>query len=641
MIGGKGMKRFHKWISVFLAAAAIFSLSACGKKGEDDVSSSSGKHEAVVTETDIWFVRNGRSDYKILLPEETDDVLEFAANELNYFLEETAGVTLEVVHDDGSASSENKYLSVGNTSLCEVNGVTVARDEFGEDGYVLKTEGNSVLMSGGGSLGSLNAAYDFIERNLGAHVYAEEEILIKPAEDIKLLDFDVTEIPDIERRAISSYQVTANQTHRRRLRFVSNSDNWTYWTHSHFSLMPKDTYYETHKDWYSPDGTQLCLTNEEMTAQMIENVTTFLEDHPNDEYITIGQQDSNTFCTCPTCSEQVLLYKESGVMIRFINKVARGVQANLDASGSGRKIRFATYAYQRTQSAPVSYKNGEYAALDESVIPDDNVAVLVAPLSACYCHSMFDPDCNATAKQTVEGWHALGTTIYMRLYTAQYAYYFMPFMGWSELAENYGDFAELNVRYIFDTAVGETVTPGFQEMLAYVKSKLMWNTSLDIRALMDDFMRQYYKQAYEPMKEMFMLYETQWATLESQGYHMIPSASEGGRYANKEVFPRGMLNALSDLVEAAMEAIAPVKTEDEALYLRLKNRIECELVPVIYWQIELYPEYFTTTQLSGMIDDLELICNTVGIDRWAEYNPATGADKSISTLVSEWRTQLL
>lgn len=635
------MRHFDKWISVSLAAATIFGLAACGGGGEDSSSSDGGTHDAIVAETDIWFVRNGRSDYKILLPEEADDVLEFAANELNYFLGETAGVTLDVVHDDGTADAADKYLSVGNTSLCEASGVSVDYDVFGTDGYVVRTEENSVLMLGGGSLGSLYAAYDFIERNLGAQVYAEEEILIKPAEDIRLLDFDVKEIPDIERRAISSYQVTANQTHRRRLRFVSNSDNWTYWTHSHFALMPKETYFEEHSDWYSPDGTQLCLTNEEMTAQMIENVTAFLEEHPNDEYITLGQQDSNTFCTCSICSEQVLRYRESGVMIRFINKVARGVQANLDASGSGRKIRFATYAYQRTQSAPVSYENGEYTPLDESVIPDDNVAVLVAPLSACYCHSMLDPDCNATAKQTVEGWHALGTTIYMRLYTAQYAYYFMPFMGWSELAENYGNFADLNVRYIFDTAVGETVTPGFQEMLAYVKSKLMWNTSLDIRALMDDFMRQYYKQAYEPMKEMFMIYETQWATLENLGYHLIPSASQGDRYANTEVFPRGMLNALAALEEEAMTAIAPIEAEDEALYLRLKNRIECELVPVIYWRIELYPEYFTVTQLSDMIDELERICNTVGIDRWAEYNSAAGADKSISTLVSEWRTELL
>lgn len=635
------MNRFHRYISVFLAAAAVFGLTACGKKDSGDSSDGSGTHTAIVEESEVWFVRNGRSEYRILLPEDADDVLRFAANELNYFLGETAGETLEIVYDDGMADAADKYLSLGNTSLCTQNGISVDYEEYGTDGYIIKTEGNSVLMLGGGSLGSLYAAYDFVERNLGARVYAEEEILITPAEDIRLLNFDVREIPDIERRAISSYQVTANQTHRRRLRFVSNSDNWTYWTHSHFALLPKETYYEEHHDWYSPDGTQLCLTNEEMTAQMIENVIAFLEEHPDDEYITLGQQDSNTFCTCPVCSEQVLLYKESGVMIRFINKVAQAVQVHFDENGSDRKIRFATYAYQRTQSPPVSYENGTYTALDESVIPAENVAVLVAPLSACYCHSMLDPDCNSTAKQTVEGWHALNTVLYMRLYTAQYAYYFMPFMGWSELAENYADFASLNVRYIFDTAVGETVTPGFQEMLAYVKSRLMWNTSLNIRELMDDFMRQYYKQAYEPMKEMFMLYETHWATLEGQGYHMIPSASEGGRYANTEVFPRGMLNALAGLEEEAMQLIAPLEKTDQALYLRLKNRIECELVPVIYWRIELYSEYFTATQLNGMIDDLERICNTVGIDRWAEYNSAAGADKSITTLVSEWRTELL
>ena len=630
------MKKLSKFISVILSVLLVFGVSACGKKQSAD-----GNHTDGASESDIYFVRNGRSEYRILLPEGADDVLLFAANELNYFLQETASLTLEVVYDDGTASVSDHYLSIGNTSLCEKNSVSVDYDDFGSDGYVVKTVENSVLMLGGGSLGSLYAVYEFTERNLGAKVYAEEEIFIQPSQNIKLLVFNVKEIPDIERRAISSYQVTANQTHRRRLRFVSNSDNWTYWTHSHFALMPKDTYYEEHKDWYSPDGTQLCLTNEKMTAQMITNVIEFLEEHPNDEYITLGQQDTNSFCTCPNCSPQVLKYGESGVMIRFINKVAEAVQKHFDENGSGRKIRFATYAYQKTQSPPVKYENGKYKALDDSVIPADNVAVLVAPLRACYCHSMLDPDCNAAAKQTIEGWNALGTTMYMRLYTAQYAYYFMPFMGWSQLAENYGHFADLNVKYIFDTAVGETVTPGFQEMLAYVKSELMWNTSLDIRALMDDFMKHYYKQAYEPMKKMFMIWETQWAMLEGKGYHMIPSASEGDVYSNKEVFPRGMLNTLSALEKEAMEAIAPIEQQDQELYLRLKNRIECELVPVIYWQIQLHREFFTTAELNTMINDLERIANSVGIDRWAEYNPATGADKSIATLVSGWRTELL
>lgn len=99
------MRHFDKWISVSLAAATIFGLAACGGGGEDSSSSDGGTHDAIVAETDIWFVRNGRSDYKILLPEEADDVLEFAANELNYFLVETAAMTLDVVHDDGTADA--------------------------------------------------------------------------------------------------------------------------------------------------------------------------------------------------------------------------------------------------------------------------------------------------------------------------------------------------------------------------------------------------------------------------------------------------------------------------------------------------------------------------------------------------------
>ena len=54
-----------------------------------------------------------------------------------------------------------------------------------------------------------------------------------------------------------------------------------------------------------------------------------------------------------------------------------------------------------------------------------------------------------------------------------------------------------------------------------------------------------------------------------------------------------------------------------------------------------WKDYFTKEQIAQKIDEFESICNAIGIDRWAEYNAAAGADKSIATLVADWRTKLL
>ncbi len=635
------MKCIKKATVIFLALALMSSAFACGEETPTATKPVNPDHNVTVVESDGYLVRNGRSDYRILLPEEPSEILEFAAQELNYFYEQTTGAKLKIVKG-GQYTAKDKVLSIGDTAVAQSADLTVSYDTHGGDGYQIVTEDNSVVMLGGGDFGSLYAVYDFVEYNLKAKVYAYDEISITKAKTIKLMDFDVNEVPDIARRAISAYFTTNSQSFRRRLRFVGNADNWTYWTHSHFSLMPKETYYEDHSDYYSPDGTQLCLTNEGMIEQMAKNVIAHLEATPTDEYITLGQQDVNSFCGCDSCRPQVAKYKESGVMIRFMNKLADKVQAHFDANGSNRKINFATYAYQKTQTAPVNIEGNSYTALDPSVIPNDNVAVIIAPLTACYSHTLLSSDCNTMARQTIEGWASLGTKLYMRFYSAQYAYYCMPFMGWATLGQNYHDVMEIGAEYIFDTAVAESRTSGFDEMLAYVKSELMWDTTADVRALMDDFMRHYYKDAYEPMKELFTLYETQWAIIEGQGYHYIASASIGvSMFNNTTVFPRSLLAAVEQKAAEALNEIEALNATDEELYYKLKNRIECERVSALYWQISLYKQYFSKSELSVMIDDFERICNSVGIDRWAEYNTASGVDKSVATLVSGWRTNLL
>ncbi|MBO5481305.1 MAG: DUF4838 domain-containing protein [Clostridia bacterium] len=640
------MKKFRNIAIIALATSLLFSCVGCKNDEDDDSSSTIDKnHLAQITESDGYFVKSGASEYKILIPATTDTLIDFAVSELNYFLENTSGTTLPVVTDDTvTEASSGKYISIGETSIVVGENLVEWKKDLGNDGYVVKTVDDDVILLGGSSYGSLYSTYEFIERNLKAKVYAVDEIVFTPSKNIKLLNMDIREVPDIARRAISSYHITNNSTYRRRMRFMLHTENWTYWTHSHFAFIPKETYYEKHRDWYSPDAeaTQLCLTNEEMTAEMIKNVIAFLEENPNEEIVTLGQQDDNSFCECSNCAPQVLKYKESGVMVRFVNKVANAVQAHFDEKGEGRKIQFATYAYQKTQVPPVD-DNGN--VLDPSVYPANNVSIIIAPLTACYSHPINNADCNAIAKQTFEGWQKVNATIYARFYSAQYAYYFVPFVQYGNMAKNYEITDEYGAEYIFDTAVGESRTSGFQDLLAYLQSELMWNYSQNVRDLIDDFMKAYYKDAYEPMKELLELQEMYFAKLENDGEHnlcFIPSANKGGNYFfENTIFTKEYLRQQELIIEEALNKIAPLKQTDNALYQKLKNRIDAEKTSYIYWQLTFWKDYFTKEQIAQKIDEFESICNAIGIDRWAEYNAAAGADKSIATLVADWRTKLL
>jgi hypothetical protein len=329
-----------------------------------------------------------------------------------------------------------------------------------------------------------------------------------------------------------------------------------------------------------------------------------LEENPNEEIVTLGQQDRNSFCECSNCSPQVMKYKESGVMIRFVNKVANAVQAHFDAKGEGRKIQFATYAYQKTQVPPVD-DSGK--ALDSSVYPANNVSIIIAPLSACYIHSINNTDCNAIAKQTFEGWQKLNATIYVRFYSAQYAYYFVPFIQYGNMAKNYEIVDEYGAEYIFDTAIGETMSSGFHDLLAYLKSELMWDHSQNVRGLIDDFMKVYYKDAYEPIKGLFDIIRNQEVLNEKLGKYTFSF----GEWLKMDYWPEAFVDKCLKLIDEAYAKIEPLKATDPDLYEELQLRILRESLFPRYLNLSLYPYIYE--DFDGTWNDFLIDCHTFGI----------------------------
>ena len=94
----------------------------------------------------------------------------------------------------------------------------------------------------------------------------------------------------------------------------------------------------------------------------------------------------------------------------------------------------------------------------------------------------------------------------------------------------------------------------------------------------------------------------------------IPSAGQGGDYFFKDtIFTRGYLRQQELIIEEALKKIEPLKQTDNALYQKLKNRIDVEKPSYIYWQLTFWKDYFTKGQIAQKIDEFESICNAVGI----------------------------
>lgn len=115
-----------KLIAILLSAFMIVSVFAgCKKKNDSDSSDNNGEVAevnellpATVKSTGNKFVEGGKTDYSIVTVENADPLILTAAYELQTFIKESTGATLEVKNDDGAGLvNDLKVISLGNTSI--------------------------------------------------------------------------------------------------------------------------------------------------------------------------------------------------------------------------------------------------------------------------------------------------------------------------------------------------------------------------------------------------------------------------------------------------------------------------------------------------------------------------------------------
>lgn len=632
------MKKLLSSVSILLAGLMLF-FAGCGKKGGE---TEKPEEEEQIMYSSAYLVKDGRSPYRIVIPEDASSVIRFAAGELQMFFREATGITLPVEGDEGESFDEDAYvLSVGDTSVFRGSGEEVSYEELGPDGLRLVTKGNAVVMAGYGENGAMYAMYEFLERSFGLEVYAEDEYAIEKTEgDKRLILFDVTERPAFDRRSVGLHPYSVNATFRSRMRQELYNDGWIYWSHSHFKIMPKEEYQAAHPDWYSPDGTQLCLTNDEMREEFTKNVIGLIAENPDCDYIMLGQEDVNTFCTCDTCSAQTAIYKNSGVMMRFVNRVADDVQAYIDANEPGRRFTLCTFGYHQTQNAPVKFENGAYVPVDESVLPRDNVTVMVAPIYACNSHDYY-ADCNADAKSVFQGWQAVAKGhLFVWMYNKIFKYYFIPFNNFSSIVDDYNILKDLGALFVYHQGNKETPAGGMQELMCYVEAKLMWDTSLSFDALADDFIEHYYKEAAPWYREYYDLVRMSYSKWEAQGLHCYNSSSRAEEIYDEKYWTQNLLDRFEMLFGQMLDAIEGYKTSDPEMYERLEQRIKKERLTSRFLYLSLYFDRLSYDEAKEMVDDFEMVSAKNNISVWREMYMTTSSESLISSLVAEWRNEL-
>lgn len=391
-------KRIFKiLIPIVLVATFIFGAIGCASGSLSDGTTSQqgytflnadqiefeGVHEFNITETDTDLVKNGKSEYVLVFPDESSIVLTDVKNDFIILFRKATGVTLpiksasEVVND---WDETKKYISIGDNALVEKAGIQKSEysaSNIKTEGVRIITKGNTQFLLGGNVYGVSNAAYTFLELYFNFDYYHRSAISLDVGvTDIKLKNIDAIDIPDVEHYMgdINRYAYEKNahtwdakalgaDTYVQEAKVMDNrcrshTNEVAIWvpiykdfntsslmSYSHTStiMIPKNSTLVvprtgeeivTNSNMFAEGGgDQLCMTahgDEEDYETMIKLASEKIiygimqrsaANYPALSAASITIRDNWDVCYCDACRASINLYGESGKTVMFVNRV--------------------------------------------------------------------------------------------------------------------------------------------------------------------------------------------------------------------------------------------------------------------------------------------------------------------------------
>lgn len=409
-------------------------------------------------------VSQNSDKYEIRTAANADSNILKAANELQHYLQEITGAEFTIVVD--SDQDNPAFIVRQDSTLSSKHTISY------------KVEGRNIILSGGSGKSTLYAVYDFLEKELGCKWLSPEVENIPSAKNLTIdLPLNYVYTPEITTRTVHSRLFYEAPDFANKLK-VSDEAFPGYVpiarVHTFHRLVPQEKYFDTHPEYYALRGnqrrhTQLCLSNKEVLNIVIDSVRTWFERYPDQEVISVSQDDNTQYCQCENCSK---IDEEegspSGSMIRFVNAVAKEFPNKT----------ISTLAYQHTRK-PCKTK------------PLQNVLITLCSIE-CDRSAPIEDKCSDFAEDLI-GWKNLTENIRIWDYTTQFTNFLAPFPNLETLAPNIRFFRENNAKWIFEQ---HSHNPSeLFELRSWLTAKLLWNPDQETDQLIEEFTNAYYGDA--------------------------------------------------------------------------------------------------------------------------------------------------
>ena len=527
--------------------------------------------------------QDGKTEYVIVLSENPSTIEQTAAKELKHHLDSVTGADFSTIRDNDLQKTKPQLI-VGNSKRLKelLPDLDIAKIPY--DGIVIKSVGNNIVLVGHPQRGTLYAVNTFLEDAVGVRWWTSTESHIPKKPTLEVPVQNVEYAPQIINRE-AYYLDAIGSVFTSRLKYngsltyapaeYGGHHKFFYFVHSFFPLLPPEKYFEQHPDWYSEiegqrkhEHAQLCLTNDEMRAELTKNALEGLRNNPEAKFISISQNDWYGNCACAKC--KAIDDEEgspAGSLVRFVNKVAEDIEKEFP------NVWVETLAYQYTRKPPKFVK------------PRKNVIIRLCTIECSFVQPLATGEQNKSFREDMEGWSKIADNLFVWDYTVNFSAYMLPHPNHRVLAPNIRFFVENNTIGLFEQGDSFCSAGDFVRMKNWVIAKLMWDPTLDENALFDEFLMGYYGPLFGPRikKYLDILHDR----AEESGVHLSCFMTSTNDWLDYETW-------------AKLRLITSVEVlGDDAVYVK---RIRRDLLPFVLVLLKEYHSFRRKMELSGTVE---------------------------------------
>ena len=456
----------------------------------------------------VILVRAGLARATIVTPDVPSASESLAAERVRHYIERMSGARLNIAVESRCRAETRLYIGRVAASV----GLRAALKERGasaEASVIAAREGH-IHVVGIDDMGTLHAAYFFLE-DLGCRWYFPFEwgVVVPRRADVSVPGGETYREPDFQIRTglwgVTTRVADQSSGHAAAWEWGRGNhlSNHCWWGAGHsYNHLVHPANFKERPDWFALHGgkrhpRQLCTTHPDVRRQALDKVLKALRGPGGDAYklVCISPNDGHGFCTCENCR----------ALIPDSSKRPDGSLAGPDSDFIDRMVEFANHIADgiREEFPGVSvtyYTDYHSFGTPKLVTPAPNTVFWLVQWAQDQFHGIGD---NSKMAQAIRNWKQFGNPLFARVYySGWHAWTLWPQVH--AIRHDIPYFKEHGFIGLYSETHNHWAT---QHLNFIVFPRLLWDTTTDVDAFVDEFCRTFYGRGGVWMRKFYDLLE--------------------------------------------------------------------------------------------------------------------------------------